>query len=121
MTQADLPTDDLDWACLLRYLVGEASAEDEQWVKRWIAADPGRRELLDRARGNWKAARDRGLPTWNTELSLRKLRARIERRTMRRAASTGAPGEGRSVPDLPTFSIAMSQRESRPWHTHGLV
>lgn len=51
----DLPSE-RDCGRIRRYVVGEASLEDEAWVMQWIGIDKGRREILTRARATYGSA-----------------------------------------------------------------
>lgn len=50
-------THEPDYILLDRYLAGECTADEREQVARWIAAEPGRGELVDWMRGLERAAR----------------------------------------------------------------
>jgi transmembrane sensor len=83
-------SDDFDWRLIDRHLAGEASAEDEVALQRWLAADPRRERLL---RGVSDAVRSPDTADWDVSRAWSRVSARLheprssmhlDRRAMRR-------------------------------------
>lgn len=87
-------TDDNEWERLARYFAGECTPDETDEVRRWIEADPKRRQLVDEMRVAWQAA-EAPTTSWDTPASWHRLAARIrtrERRPRVAAMHRGWPG-----------------------------
>ncbi len=67
--------DDFDWRLIDRHLAGEASAEDEVALQRWLAADPSHETLL---RGVSDAVRARDTADWDVGHAWSRVSARLQ-------------------------------------------
>ena len=68
-------SDDFDWRLIDRHLAGEASAEDEVALQRWLAADPRRGRLL---RGVSDAVRAPDSAEWDVGRAWSRVSARLQ-------------------------------------------
>jgi transmembrane sensor len=95
-------TDDIDWPKLARYLAGEASPAERAELKRWLAADPRHRALLDDARRRWEAAgADR--PSFNVDSAWATVSHQMD------APSASRPSRTRpAIFAQPAFAIAAA-------------
>jgi ferric-dicitrate binding protein FerR (iron transport regulator) len=66
------PSDEL----LARYLSGECSAEDREWVGRWVSGDPARGRMLEEMSDFWSAP-SQAPEQWDTSGMRARLRAQI--------------------------------------------
>ncbi|MGH7527325.1 MAG: FecR family protein, partial [Gemmatimonadales bacterium] len=69
-----LPPDDLPWEALARHFAGELDASGDDELGRWIAADPGRQELVEDLRHIW-AETGNLRQSWDAETALRRIKA----------------------------------------------
>ena len=68
-------SDDLDWRLIDRHLAGEASAEDDVALRRWLAADPSHERLL---RGVSDTVRSPDSAHWDVGRAWSRLSARLQ-------------------------------------------
>src|SRR5262245_20876822 len=79
---------DRDWDRLSRYVIGDASAEEAESTRGWVAADSSRRELVEQLTQAWDAAKvDDGTDdeTWDTAAAWRNLGSRAVETTAARS------------------------------------
>ena len=96
--------DDADGRRLARYIAGDCSPEEAEEIRRWIAADPARAELVASLEQVWEAS-GRQPAGWNVDGAWKELVAARERRRvkpLRRGAEDSAA-------EAPRFAIRHSR------------
>jgi transmembrane sensor len=88
----DEPFGIVDWALLGRYFAGEASAQDEAAIERWLAADPSRQWLMAAVRDAWAAAAVPATTPADADRMWKAVRAKVA------AATTRPTGRSHVVP-----------------------
>lgn len=68
------PPDDFPWDTLARHFAGELDPPADDELRRWIAADPARQELVDELRRLWTETGDLR-QSWDAEAALHRIRA----------------------------------------------
>jgi transmembrane sensor len=79
--------DDLPYDALARYFAGELADREAEALRRWMDADPERRQLVERLREVWAQARALR-QSWNAEAALRRIK-------------TMEPESARAAPSFP--------------------
>jgi transmembrane sensor len=95
--------DDIDGPRLTRYIAGECSAQEAEEIRRWIAADPSRGELVDSLQRVWEAT-GRAAARWDVDAVWRAFVAARSARQVR-PLRAGATAERRQAR---WRSVAMS-------------
>ena len=94
------PDEDIDWNALARFFAEEATEAEEIALREWIAAEPGRKELVAQLREIWRRTGHSG-QSWDAHAALSEIRSK-------------AAASARALPHR-VFTIPVQERRrSRP-------
>lgn len=98
-----------DWELLERYLADDCEPAEREAVERWLAADPGRRAMVEELRLHGIGERQVPLVVgWGRE----EVRSRLEREI---AAAQRVPGRRPSPPTGVRRPVSFDLPTARPW------
>jgi transmembrane sensor len=108
------PTEQVDWEALARYLAGESSAEEAEAMRAWLAAHPGRADLLAALERSLSGLAFKAPEDLDVEGALRSVRAR------RDEAEVHARREEVAVRVIPRGASRAFAPPANRWRTNGL-
>lgn len=99
--QRQSPDDEIDWSALARMFAGELPEDHAAALRRWIAADDARAELVSRLREVWDASASPGMDP-DVDSALQRIRERAASQTPESAIPisrvVSRPAPARAVP-----------------------